>query len=176
MPNKSPPVLGFAAFSGTGKTSLLTQLIPLLNKKGLRIGVIKHSHHDFEIDQPGKDSFRLRAAGATPVMLVSPFRRAVITEFVPPREIKLQEQLEVFPGGELDLILVEGFRDEAFAKIELHRPSLGKPLLYPHDANIIAIASDQPLVTPDHLPCLDLNDLRAITHFILHDFLRIQRD
>lgn len=176
MPTKSPPVLGFAAFSGTGKTSLLTRLIPLLKNQGLRIGVIKHSHHDFEIDHPGKDSFRLRAAGATPVMLVSPYRRAVVTEFSPPREIKLQEQLDAFPRDTLDLILVEGFRDEAYPKIELHRPSLGKPLLYPSDANIIAIASDEPLTTAEQPPCLDLNDPSAIAHFILHEFLRIQRD
>ncbi|MGZ4960219.1 MAG: molybdopterin-guanine dinucleotide biosynthesis protein B [Methylomonas sp.] len=176
MPTQSPPVLGFAAFSGTGKTSLLTRLIPSLKHQGLRIGVIKHSHHDFEIDQPGKDSFRLRAAGATPVMLVSPYRRAVVTEFSPPREIKLQEQLDAFPSDTLDLILVEGFRDEAFPKIELHRPSLGKPLLYPGDVNIIAVASDQPLDTPARMPCLDLNNPSAIAQFILRDFLGIHRD
>lgn len=176
MPNTQPPVLGFAAFSGTGKTSLLTRLIPILKSQGLRVGVIKHSHHDFEIDQPGKDSFRLRAAGAAPVMLVSPYRRAVLTEFSPPREIRLQEQLDAFPYEALDLILVEGFRDEAFAKIELHRPILGKPLLYPNDAGIIAIASDQPLTTPEHLPCLDLNAPDTIAQFILHHFLGIHRD
>lgn len=176
MPDKQPPVLGFAAFSGTGKTSLLTRLIPLLKSQGLRVGVIKHSHHDFEIDHPGKDSFRLRVAGATPMMLVSPYRRALITEFLPPREIKLQEQLAAFPSDGVDLILVEGFRSEAYPKIELHRPLLGKPLLYPEDANIIAIASDQPLATPAHLPCLDLNAPDAVAQFIIHQFLRIDRD
>lgn len=176
MPDKLPPVLGFAAFSGTGKTSLLTRLIPILKHEGLRIGVIKHSHHDFEIDQPGKDSFRLRAAGATPVMLVSPHRRAVITEFSPTIEITLPEQLAVFANLDLDLILVEGFRDENYPKIELHRPSLGKPLLYPNDKHIIAIASDQILVNPKSIPCLDLNDPDAIAHFILHRFLGIHRD
>lgn len=176
MPDKHPPILGFAAFSGTGKTHLLTRLIPILKNLGLRIGVIKHSHHDFDIDHPGKDSFRLKAAGATPVMLVSPYRRAVITEFSPPRDIKLREQLAAFPCEALDLILIEGFRDEAFPKIELHRPALAKPLLYPTDTNIIAIASDQPLTTPVHLPCLDLNDPDAIAEFILHHFPRIDSD
>ena len=171
MITNSPPILGFAAFSGTGKTSLLTQLIPLLKQRGLRLGVIKHSHHDFEIDQPGKDSFKLRSAGATSVMLVSQYRRAVITEFNPPQANQLSDQLAAFPSDNLDLILVEGFRDEAFAKIELHRPSLGKPLLSPNDPNIIAIASDELLTnTPANLPCLDLNQPQAIADFIL-DYL-----
>ena len=165
----SPPILGFAAFSGTGKTSLLSQLIPRLKQSGLRLGVIKHSHHDFEIDQPGKDSFKLRAAGAASVMLVSPYRRAIISEFQPLQTNRLSDQLAAFPGENLDLILVEGFRDEAFAKIELHRPSLGKPLLYPDDPYIIAIASDEQLPNiPANLPCLDLNQPQAIADFIIN--------
>jgi molybdopterin-guanine dinucleotide biosynthesis protein B len=170
MITNSPPILGFAAFSGTGKTSLLTQLIPILKQHGIRLGVIKHSHHDFEIDQPGKDSFKLRVAGATSVMLVSPHRRAIITEFNPPQANRLSDQLTAFPSDNLDLILVEGFRDEAIAKIELHRPSLGKPLLYPNDPHIITIASDQLINTPANLPCLDLNQPQAIADFIL-DYL-----
>lgn len=165
-----PPILGFAAFSGTGKTRLLTQLIPLLKHRGLNIGVIKHSHHDFEIDYPGKDSYQLRAAGATPVMIVSPYRSALIKEFYPHREISLKEQLAEFPMAGLDLILVEGFRHEHFTKIELHRPSLGKDLLYLNDTDIIAIASDQPLGTPEYLPCLDLNNPLAIANYIFHYF------
>lgn len=164
------PILGFAAFSGTGKTSLLTKLIPLLKQRGLNIGVIKHSHHDFEIDYPGKDSYQLRSAGATPVMIVSPYRRAIMTEFNPKQEISLHEQLDAFPKTGLDLILVEGFRHERFSKIELHRPSLGKALLYPTDTDIIAIASDERLVTPAELPCLDLNNPEAIAEFIYHHF------
>jgi molybdopterin-guanine dinucleotide biosynthesis protein B len=170
MITNSPPILGFAAFSGTGKTSLLTQLIPILKQHGIRLGVIKHSHHDFEIDQPGKDSFKLRVAGATSVMLVSPHRRAIITEFNPPQANRLSDQLAAFTSDNLDLILVEGFRDEAIAKIELHRPSLGKPLLYPNDPHIIAIASDQLINTQANLPCLDLNQPQAIADFIL-DYL-----
>jgi molybdopterin-guanine dinucleotide biosynthesis protein B len=172
----TPPVLGFAAASGTGKTSLLTKLIPMLKAHNLQIGMIKHSHHDFEIDQPGKDSFRLRKAGATPVMLVSRHRRAVITELSADTDISLTEQLALFPNAGLDLILIEGFRHESYPKIELCRPSLGKQLLYPEDPSIIAIASDQPLSTPSDLPCLDLNDPQAIAKFILEIFLKRQRD
>ncbi|MDT4291967.1 molybdopterin-guanine dinucleotide biosynthesis protein B [Methylomonas sp. MO1] len=172
----SPSVLGFAAASGTGKTSLLTKLIPMLKAHNLEIGVIKHSHHDFEIDQPGKDSFRLREAGATPVMLVSRHRRAVISELSADNDISLTEQLALFPNAGLDLILVEGFRHESYPKIELCRPSLGKPLLYPEDPSIIAIASDETVLTPPGLPCLDLNDAEAIAKFVIEIFLKRQRD
>jgi molybdopterin-guanine dinucleotide biosynthesis protein B len=103
-------------------------------------------------------------------MLVSPHRRAIITEFNPPQANRLSDQLAAFPSDNLDLILVEGFRDEAIAKIELHRPSLGKPLLYPNDPHIIAVASDQLINPPANLPCLDLNQPQAIADFIL-DYL-----
>ena len=166
------PLLGFAAFSGTGKTTLLTQIIPILKHQGLRIGLIKHSHHNFQIDQPGKDSFRLREAGASPVMLVSTHRRAIITDITPAQEPRLADQLKHFDQAELDLILVEGFKAEPFPKIELHRPSLNKPLLYPNDPNIIAIASDCPLQTPDTLTQLDLNKPDRIAAFILNQFMR----
>ncbi|PPD31688.1 MAG: molybdopterin-guanine dinucleotide biosynthesis protein B [Methylomonas sp.] len=169
-----PALLGFAAYSGTGKTTLLTRLIPLLQQHGIKTGVIKHSHHDFEIDYPGKDSYRLRAAGASPVMIVSPYRRALITEFSSQQAICLQDQLAIFPVENLDLILVEGFRHEAFAKIELHRPSLGKPLLYPQDSTIMAIASDTILETPSYISTLDLNNPQQIAHFILHQCLSHQ--
>jgi len=166
------PILGFAAFSGTGKTTLLAQTIPVLKHHGLRIGLIKHSHHNFQIDQPGKDSFRLRAAGASPVMLISTHRRAIITEITPEREPRLDEQLKLFDQSELDLILVEGFKAEQFPKIELHRPSLNKPLLYPNDPNIIAIASDCALKTPDYLTQLDINQPEMIAAYILNQFMR----
>jgi molybdopterin-guanine dinucleotide biosynthesis adapter protein len=166
------PMLGFAAFSGTGKTTLLTQAIPILKHQGLRIGLIKHSHHNFQMDQPGKDSFRLREAGASPVMLVSTHRRAIITEITPEREPRLDEELKLFDQSELDLILVEGFKAEQFPKIELHRPSLNKPLLYPNDPNIIAIASDCMLKTPDYMIQLDINQPEMIADFILNQFMR----
>jgi len=169
MQNAQIPIIGFAAFSGTGKTTLLTQLIPILKHHGLSIGLIKHSHHNFQIDQPGKDSFRLRAAGATSVMLVSTHRRAMITEIAPPQEPRLDNQLALFDQSGLDLILVEGFKAEQFPKIAL--PSMGKPLLYKEDPHIIAIASDCPLITPGYLPQLDINQPEQIAAFILNDFM-----
>jgi molybdopterin-guanine dinucleotide biosynthesis protein B len=172
MQNARIPVLGFVAASGTGKTTLLTELIPLLKQDGLRIGLIKHSHHDFEIDQPGKDSFRLRKAGASPVMLVSRYRRAIITEFTPEQEPRLNDQLKQVDQSELDLILVEGFRTEQFPKIELHRPSLEKPLLYPNDPDIIAIATDAALDVPDYLPQLELNRPEIIAAFIRNHVMK----
>ncbi|MEI6067341.1 MAG: molybdopterin-guanine dinucleotide biosynthesis protein B [Methylococcaceae bacterium] len=171
MQHAYAPLLGFAAFSGTGKTTLLTQTIPILKHHGLRIGLIKHSHHNFQIDQPSKDSFRLREAGASPVMLVSTHRRAIITEITPEQEPRLDDQLKLFDQSELDLILVEGFKAEPFPKIELHRPSLNKPLLYPNDPNIIAIASDVALETPDTLTRLDINQPEMIAAFILNQFM-----
>lgn len=170
MTLQQPFILGFAAYSGTGKTHLLAQLIPILKQQRLKIGLIKHSHHDFEMDYPGKDSYELRAAGASPVMIVSPYRRALITEFQPLQEAHLCDQLSAFPQADLDLILVEGFRHEKFPKIELHRPSLGKELIYPNDSSIIAIASDETLNTTNQLPFLDLNCPQAIANFIINHF------
>ncbi|MCX7100229.1 MAG: molybdopterin-guanine dinucleotide biosynthesis protein B [Methylobacter sp.] len=166
MKNAKIPVLGFVAASGTGKTTLLTQLIPLLKQMGLRIGLIKHSHHDFEIDQPGKDSYRLREAGATSVMLVSQYRRAIINELALDKELRLVDQLTHLNQAELDLILVEGFRSEIFPKIEIYRKLLDAPLLYPDDSDIIAIATDDPLQTPFHLTQLNLNEPQMIATFI----------
>ncbi len=176
MENALIPILGFAACSGTGKTTLLTQLIPLLKKTGLRVALIKHSHHNFEIDKPGKDSYRLREAGASPVMLVSSHRRAIMTEFNDIIEPKLNEQLKVLDQSNLDLILVEGFKAENFPKIELHRPSLNKPLIYPHDPTIIAIATDA--TTPfSNMPThLNINDPQQISVFILNTFLKPNND
>jgi molybdopterin-guanine dinucleotide biosynthesis protein B len=176
MQNAKIPILGFAAFSGTGKTTLLARLIPMLKSNGLRVGLIKHSHHNFEIDKPGKDSFRLRAAGASPVMLISKSRRAIITEITPEKEPRLDDQLKLFDQSELDLILVEGFKAEPFPKIELHRPLLNKPLLYPDDPHIIAIASDCALETPPQLTQLDINRPEVIASFILNQFMRKNYD
>lgn len=171
MDNAHIPILGLAAYSGTGKTTLLIQLIPLLKAQGLRIGLIKHSHHSFEIDQPGKDSYELRQAGASPVMVVSRRRRAVIAEFVPEQEPGLNDQLKFFDQSAADLIIVEGFKTEKFPKIELYRAALGKALLYPNDPDIIAIASDPPLPTPAPIPELALNRPDVIAEFILFEFL-----
>jgi molybdopterin-guanine dinucleotide biosynthesis protein B len=165
--NAHVPLLGFAAASGTGKTTLLIQLIPLLKNHGVRLGLIKHSHHDFEIDQQGKDSYRLRKAGASPVMLVSPYRRAIISELSSQQEPCLDQQLKFFDQSALDLLLIEGFKHEAIPKIELHRPALKRALLYPTDPHIIAIATDSPLLAPDYLTQLDLNQAELIADYIL---------
>jgi len=160
-------VIGFSAFSGTGKTTLLMKIIPLLKEHGMRVGLIKKTHHDFEIDRPGKDSHQLRLAGASPVMLSSPRRRAIITEHSEIRERGLAEELAFFDRGGVDVILVEGFKHESFPKIELHRPSLGKPLLFPDDSSIIAIATDAELPVTPTIPRFDLNAPRPIADFIL---------
>lgn len=169
----SPPVLGFAASSGTGKTTLLSRLIPILNERGLKVGLVKHSHHDFDIDQPGKDSYRLRKAGASPVVLVSSHRRAVITE-LETGEPTLSEQLYCFSEGSVDLIIVEGFKHEAFPKIELYRKELNQPFLHPKDNAIIAIASNQELSLD--IPSLDINMPEQIADFIMNDFVNKQDD
>ena len=160
------PLLGLAAYSGTGKTTLLSSLIPLLNDADVQVGVIKHSHHDFEIDRPGKDSHKLRAAGARQLIVASPYRTVLIDERTPAREPNLSELVARFDAPDLDLILVEGFRNERFPKIELHRREFEKPFLFPHDDSIIAVASDEPLSIA--LPVLDLNRPRHVCDFVLN--------
>ena len=161
------PVLGFAAFSGTGKTTLLLKLLPLLKARGLRVGMVKHAHHAFDIDKPGKDSYVLRKAGADQVLVGSARRWALITEHKAKREPRLDELLRYLNQQSLDLVLVEGFKAEAFPKIELHRPSLGRPLLCLTDKSIIAVASDMPLSTKTGLPLLGLNRPEGIADFIV---------
>jgi len=164
------PVLGFAARSGTGKTTLLTYIIPLLNAAGIRIGLIKHTHHDVDIDQPGKDSFRLRQAGATPVVLISTHRRAVITEIESDDEPLLSDQLSSFSALTTDLIIVEGFKHESFPKIELHRKELANPFLFQTDPSVIAIASNDSVIGCE-LPVLDINNPDNVADFIINDFI-----
>ena len=160
------PVLGFAAFSGTGKTTLLKLVIPILRDQGLHPGLIKHAHHRVEFDQPGKDSYELRKAGAEQVLLASANRWALMAETPDESEPELPELLARMDLSSLDLVLVEGFRHLSFPKIELHRPSLGKPLLFEQDDSIIAIATDEPLGNHTDLPSLDLNNPPAIAKFI----------
>jgi molybdopterin-guanine dinucleotide biosynthesis protein B len=168
-------VLGFAAFSGTGKTTLLRQLIPLLRAHGLRLGLVKHSHHGFEVDRRGKDSYLLRQAGAAQ-MLVASGRRTVLMQDHPPGERpELPDFLRVLDDGDLDLILVEGFKYQPIPKIELHRPSLGHPLLCRDDSTVIAVASDRPLPDLGRPVQLDLNDPPAIAAFIHGRFLPLPR-
>lgn len=162
---KSLPTLGFAAFSGTGKTSLLIKLIPVLKQKNIRVSVVKHAHHDFEIDLPGKDSYELRRAGADQVIVSSARRFVKITEVA--TEMSLQECLSQLSPAEFDIVLVEGYKMARIKKIELHRPALGFPLLYPSDEHIIAVASDRHLNAVADLPVLDLNNTGEIADFIL---------
>lgn len=169
----NPPVLGFAALSGTGKTTLLRKLIPALRASGLRIGVIKHAHHTFDVDQPGKDSYELRHAGAQRVLIGSRKRWALMVENderADDDEPTLAELLTNMPHADLDLIVVEGFKHERFPKIELHRASLAQPQLYPDDSSIIAIACDTVLDPPPGLPVLDLNDVATLADFV-RDFV-----
>jgi len=177
MNNFSVPVLGFSAFSGTGKTTLLTKLIPLLKAEGLRIGLVKHAHHNFNIDHPGKDSYRLREAGASQVMVASRKLKAWICERADEDiEPTLEELLATFETDSLDLILLESFKHGEFPKIELHRPALGKPLMFPDDDHVIAIASDDVLpIDSGALPKLDLNVPSQLRDFILYDFLKLPK-
>jgi molybdopterin-guanine dinucleotide biosynthesis protein MobB len=164
--NSPKPVLGFAAFSGTGKTTLLEKLIPLLTAQNIRIGMVKHAHHEFDIDKPGKDSYRLRKAGAGQILIASSQRQALMTENETPLEPRLDELINRLDLDNIDLVLVEGFKHVPFPKIELHRKALGKTLLYPEDPDIIAVASDH-LADCGDLPALDINDTAAIAAFII---------
>ena len=168
MPFNFPrPILGFVAFSGTGKTTLLEQLIPLLRAHDVRVALLKHAHHDFDIDIPGKDSYRLRQAGAIQVMIASRRRWALVTEHQDMREEpQLAELLTHLDPEQFDLLLVEGFKHEAYPKIELQRHSLGKPALYPNDPHIIALACDTPQPQAG-IPVLDINQIDQVGHFII---------
>ncbi|CAH6978955.1 Molybdopterin molybdenumtransferase [Vibrio chagasii] len=158
------PLLGFAAYSGTGKTTVLEALLPLLTDAGLKVGVLKHAHHDFDVDKPGKDSYRLRKAGANQMLISSRNRHVMMTE-TPEAEADFDYLLTRFDTNTLDLILVEGCKNIAFPKIELHRDEVGKPWLYPNDNNIIAIAADSKVESD--LPQMAISDLEAIRDFIV---------
>ena len=156
-------VFGFAGYSGSGKTTLIEQVIPRLVAAGRKVSVIKHAHHRFDFDTPGKDSWRHRQAGATEVLLTTDQRWVLMHELRGQPEPGLEAQLARMSPS--DVVLIEGFKTAAIPKIEVHRPALGKPLLHPDDPWIQAIATDAPLDVP--LPLLDLNDPDAVTAFIL---------
>lgn len=167
LKNARTPVLGFAAYSGTGKTTLLLELIPRLKAHGISVGMVKHAHHSFEIDKPGKDSFELRKAGAEKMLIASNLHWALMVDTPTREKPGLDQMLYHLPQENLDLVLVEGFKQEHIPKIELHRAELKCPLLFPEDPNIIAIATDTPLDVTTELPLLNINDPQQILEFIL---------
>jgi molybdopterin-guanine dinucleotide biosynthesis adapter protein len=157
-------VFGIVGWSGSGKTTLLVRLIPELTRRGLRVSTVKHAHHAFDVDKPGKDSWQHREAGATEVMISSAARWALMHEHRGAPEATLEELLERMTP--VDLVLVEGFKRHAHKKLEVHRPSVGKPLMAPEDDDIVAVASDAALPGLA-VPLLDLGDPAAIAEFIL---------
>jgi len=159
-------VLGFAGYSGSGKTTLLEKLIPLLKAQGLCVSVLKHAHHHFDIDRPGKDSYRHREAGAKEVMIVAGHRWALMHELRDQPEPSLEELLARM--SPCDLLLVEGYKFSDIPKLEIHRPSTGHPLLYPDDKNIIAVVTDTPDQHP--LPVLDIDAPQQVADHILEHF------
>ncbi|NAW35658.1 molybdopterin-guanine dinucleotide biosynthesis protein B [Halomonas alimentaria] len=160
------PLLGIAAWSGTGKTTLLEALLPRLRERGLRVAVIKHAHHAFDVDQPGKDSHRLRQAGASPMLVASRSRLALMMETPHQEEADLAALLAMVAPQRPDLVLVEGFKAWPLPKLELYRPALGKPLRVAEDRWVRAVATDAPLSLPDGVERLDLNDVTALTDWI----------
>lgn len=162
-------VFGFAGTSGSGKTTLVEQVIPCLLRRGWKVSLIKHAHHGFDLDTPGKDSYRHRQAGCGEVMVTCGSRWALMHELRQEAEPTLAEHLARF--APCDLVLVEGFKHEAIPKIEVHRPAHGKPPLWPENPHIVAVASDVPL--PTDLPQLDINDPEAVAAFLV-DYLEHQ--
>jgi len=154
---------GFAGWSGSGKTTLIEKLIPLFVKHGLRVSLIKHAHHTFDVDHPGKDSYRHRHAGAMEVLVTSSRRWALMHELGGGEEPPFEEQIRHF--SPCDLLIVEGFKYAPIPKIEVWRTITGEAMLHPNDPHIVAVASDAKLETK--LPLLDLNDPAAIAAFIL---------
>lgn len=164
----SKPVLGFSAYSGSGKTTLLEKLIPSLSARKIRVAVIKHAHHSFDIDHPEKDSYKIRKAGAQQILISSQKRWAMIHEHDDEvSELSLENALQHLSIDNIDIVIVEGFKSAPIPKIEVHRPKLGKPLISTHDKFVTAIATDEPGKVDSSLPLLDLNDTEMITDYIV---------
>jgi molybdopterin-guanine dinucleotide biosynthesis protein B len=157
-------IIGLAGWSGSGKTTLITKVLPVLIARGLRVSTLKHAHHGFDLDKPGKDSFMHRASGATEVIISSERRWAVLHELRGEEEWNLPALLS--KASPVDLLLVEGFKREPFPKLEIFRRENGKPLLHPEDAHIIAIASDAP-VPGAKVPVIDLNQIEDVADILL---------
>lgn len=170
-------VVGFAGFSGSGKTTLVEQLIPALRLRGLRVSVVKHAHHSFDIDTAGKDTFRHREAGAFEVVVASGRRLALMREFEREASLSVHQLIaELYDG--VDWVLVEGFKESDLPKIEVWRAAAGKPVRYPDDEFIVAIATDSPQALPEATlrPVLDLNDAEAIAQWLVDNGHRFDYD
>ncbi|MBS7807079.1 molybdopterin-guanine dinucleotide biosynthesis protein B [Variovorax sp. PCZ-1] len=170
-------VIGFAGFSGSGKTTLVESLIGALKIRGLRVSVVKHAHHAFDIDHPGKDTFRHREAGAFEVVVASSKRVALMREFEKEAELNVHHLLaELYDG--VDWVLVEGFKRSDIQKIEVYRPSAGKPALYDEDDFIVAIATDAPQVFEGKTlrPVLDVNSADSIAQWLVDQGDRFEYD
>jgi molybdopterin-guanine dinucleotide biosynthesis protein B len=154
---------GFAGWSGSGKTTLIEQLIPRFVQHGLRVSLIKHAHHTFDVDQPGKDSYRHRHAGASEILVTSSRRWVLMHELRGAPEPSFEAQVQQI--SPCDLLLVEGFKHAPIPKLEVWRAETGEPLLHPNDPHIVAVASDAKVQT--RLPLLDLNDVDGVARFIL---------
>ncbi|HNE59575.1 MAG TPA: molybdopterin-guanine dinucleotide biosynthesis protein B [Ottowia sp.] len=170
-------VVGFAGYSGSGKTTLVEQLIARLRARGLRVSVVKHAHHRFDIDHPGKDTFRHREAGAFEVAIASSRRLALMREFERPTELSVHHLIAELWDG-VDWVLVEGFRGSDLLKVEVWRPATGHPARYPDDDFVVAIATDAPaaLPVPTLRPVLDLNDVEAIAQWLIDNGERFDYD
>jgi molybdopterin-guanine dinucleotide biosynthesis protein B len=154
---------GFAGWSGSGKTTLIEKIIPLITARGFTVSLIKHAHHNFDVDQPGKDSWRHREAGCTEVLVTSSRRWVLMHELRGAEEPALVQHVQRM--STCDLLLVEGFKRESIPKLEVHRAEAGEALLHPHDENIVAVATDRELDTL--LPRFDINQPAPIAEFIL---------
>ena len=164
MNKKIPCIIGItAASSGTGKTTLIEKLIPDLLQKNINVSVVKHAHHNFDIDYPGKDSYRLRKSGAFQTLIFNNKRSALITEFT--QESDNLEKMIAQMNQDVDLIIVEGLRGSEFKKIEVYRPAHSKKKLFLQDKNVIAIVSDEQFDAS--VPCLNLNNIEEISNFII---------
>ncbi len=156
--------IGFAGFSGAGKTTLIVRLIPELNRRGFSVSTIKHAHHGFDLDQPGKDSYEHRSAGAHEVLVASAKRLALMRELRGAREPTLAELLRLLQP--VDLVLVEGFKRDALPKIEVYRAANGKPPIHPQDDNVVALVSDG-ADPPSRLPHASIDDMAAVADLVL---------
>jgi molybdopterin-guanine dinucleotide biosynthesis protein B len=169
-------IIGLAGWSGSGKTTLVTNVIPVLAKRGLKVATVKHAHHDFDTDQPGKDSWLHRRAGATEVAIVSSRRWAIVHELGqgPQQEPEPSLAAVLARLSPVDLVIVEGFKHHAHPKLEVYRSAVGKPLLHPDDDCIVAIATDAPLQEAQ-VPVLMLDDIESIANVLQAEALPRER-